>query len=58
VNVITKRFHPIAKLDRLNFRFERGATGAVQLPRTNPTIIIAVDVREQAHERGVQHSES
>lgn len=45
VNVLTKRFHPIAKLDRLNLRFERGATGELYNFRgTSPLIIIAVDV--------------
>lgn len=45
VNVVTKRFHPIAKLDRLNLRFERGATGELfNFRGTNPLIIVAVDV--------------
>jgi hypothetical protein len=45
VNVIKKRFHPIAKLDRLRFRFERGATGELYNFRGVGTLmIVAIDV--------------
>jgi hypothetical protein len=44
VNVIKRRFHPIAKLDRLNFRFERAATGQPYNFRGVGTLmIVAID---------------
>jgi hypothetical protein len=45
VNVIKKRFHPIAKLDRLSFRFEREASGELYNFRGVGTLmIVAIDV--------------
>jgi hypothetical protein len=45
VNVVNKRFHPIAKMDRMDLRFERGATGELfNFRGTNPLIVLAVDV--------------
>jgi hypothetical protein len=45
VNVLQERFHPIAKLDRLSFRFEREASGELYNFRGVGTLmIIGIDV--------------